>query len=123
MIYTSQTKWEYQDFVFVYPKNSMWTKIGTDGYTEATSRIEFWQASQGVVLTELQKWIDQGWQPVTEVGPASIQLHTYRSLGKGCLPVSFAVLGILSSFGVGLLFLPTFAEPFEVRIQMRRAVS
>jgi len=43
MTYSPQTQWEYTDFVFTYPKNAMWARLGADAYSEATARIEFWQ--------------------------------------------------------------------------------
>lgn len=45
-------------------------------YTDVSARIHFWQEYQSVFLKFLQKnYYDEGWQPVTEVGPAMIEIE------------------------------------------------
>ena len=118
--------WEYKDFVYVFqPKQLV---IQADNLTDIGIRAEIWQRSQSVLNSELQKWIDTGWKPVSEVGSSGISFKKYwRSLWDqmescGGLIV-FLVLCLI------FLFLPVlivvingndFAEAIEFRVKMRR---
>jgi hypothetical protein len=100
---------------------------GDDSYTEAGARLEFWQARQRNILSELQKWLDRGWEPVGEVGPAGIRIEIRRHYFKGWTCgtwLMYLVIG-LASMGLFLLILPllwsqTWAYPIEFRVQIRR---
>lgn len=46
------------------------------GLTESQARLHFWQKTQSRVLPVIQQLRDDGWEPVTAVGPSSIRLDT-----------------------------------------------
>jgi hypothetical protein len=116
--------WEHKDFVYDFPAGCMWARIGEGGYTEAGARLEFWQNYQKDILRELQKWTDQGWQPIDEVGPASIQIKTYRALRYDWFGwILFVVFTLLTFYLWGVfayLTRPSYAEPTEFNISLRR---
>jgi len=121
----SVTEWEYQDFVYKewLPGETWVSTSGSNSYTIPGARLYFWQNRQQTILAELQKWLDQGWEPVGEVGPACIKLHQYRSVAKS-FGAAGLILGTILTGGLGIFLFPLmadwFAEPTEFRVQMRR---
>ena len=117
-------EWEYQEFVYKFPEGAMWAQLGESAYTEAGARLEFWQNYQQEIRLELQKWLDQGWQPVGEVGPASIQIRKYRALRYNWFGwLLFIIFTLLTVYTFGIfayLTRPWYAEPTEFRLSMRR---
>ena len=88
----SAAAFEYRDFVWAYPTDrkqdcvpartalaSSDASITLRQHTEVEARIHFWQKYQRVILSELQKWQDANWQPVTEVGASCIELASSSS--------------------------------------------
>ena len=117
-------QWEYKDFVYSYKPGWSWCKIGSGGYSQAGARIEFWQMSQKYILPELQKWLDNGWEPIGEVGPSGITLHTYKSLAKTPGQAVWTMISTIMTAGVYLLIAADwYAEPREFRVQMRRRLQ
>jgi len=125
--------WDYKDFVWTYPKIELKDGARLSAlYTEAHARLDFWQPAQQHIHLELQKWLDQGWQPIGEVGPSGIKLNVYTLEEKrppdiGCLDV----LAWVVSFGIwfviallnGELSTKTYywnhCIPLEFRVNMR----
>ncbi len=108
--------WEYKDFIYPFKKGAMWYRNSTE--TEA--RISFWNDYQALILPELQKWLDQGWQPVTEIGPAGFHVRWYNKIG-------ITWLALLLTFGLSLVFdfanPDRYCEPVEFRVALRRRRS
>jgi hypothetical protein len=97
------TDWEYKDITLNWPSGvTGWVRA--DAYPEPAARLYYWQNIQSEMMPVLQELYDQGWQPVTEVGPSCIQLRYYRSL-QG-LSWFWTGLMVISTSGIGLLFLP-----------------
>jgi len=121
-------EWEYQDFVQIWPPGRRgWICISDrSGYTIPEARIYFWQETQAAITKELQKWLDDGWEPVGEVGPSAIQLRTYKSATQGTTTMGGIMLAlfVIMTFGLGLIFVllaqDTFVEPTEFRVTLRR---
>ena len=117
-------EWEYKDFVIEYPPGKRGkVYIGPGGYTIPGGRLLFWQSEQANITRKLQSWLDEGWEPVGEVGPACFQVRTYR---KWQPPALFLILGILS-FGLLLIielltkyYCYDYMEVTEFRLPMRR---
>lgn len=97
------TSWEYQDYTLTWnPGETGW--VSAEAYSEPSARLYFWQNIQPMVMQELQPLLDEGWQPITEIGPACVQLRYYKSLeGISC---AWVIIGALFTWGVSLLFLP-----------------
>ena len=68
-------EWVYRDFIFPFPPDFGWVSTGPGGNTETGARSEFWQRSQQAIRLELQKWLDDGWEPIGEIGPAGITIE------------------------------------------------
>lgn len=68
-------EWVYRDFIFPFPPDFGWVSTGPGGITETGARSEFWQRSQQAIRLELQKWLDDGWEPIGEIGPAGIAIE------------------------------------------------
>lgn len=76
--------WEYQDFV--YPLNITWTS----GVNYPTFQIanSVWYEHQKQIMMAIRKWLDDGWEPLTEIGPAAINVE----VGKPKMSLSDAIL-------------------------------
>lgn len=121
-------QWEYENFVYECSYTLFGpqrVKIGKGGYTRSAAREQFWRAYQQQIRSELQKWLDEGWEPVDEIGPPCIQLRKYWYTPK---PSALALLSsiILKSFKLPPLPLwwprpeTKVAEPTRFRLKMRR---
>jgi hypothetical protein len=114
-------EWEYRDFTITWRQGeSGW--VAADSYPEPAARLYYWQNIQSYVMPELQKLLDEGWQPVTEIGPACIQLRHYKSL-EGANWIGIGI-GIIASWGLLLLLLPFMGSwKFQMigfHVQLRR---
>lgn len=99
----SEVEWIYRDIALNYPpKMHGWVRA--DAYPEPMARQHFWQQEQTDLLEMVQILHDDGWEPVSEIGPSCIQLQHYKSHeGKS----SFWTLAeIVFTGGIALLFLP-----------------
>ena len=113
--------WEYKEFCFPYRPGWSWYRLGMGGTTDTSARFSFWSGSQRFILPEIQKWLDEGWEPIGEIGPSAITLHYYRSLGKTGGDLVLGVFLTLCTFGLYLLIgWNEYVEPQEFRVQMRR---
>lgn len=112
--------WEYKDFVYPFPPRYTWAQIGSGAYSEAGAKIEFWQDNQQEIRLELQKWLDKGWEPVGEVGPAGMKIRTFRDAKYGFFGWLFIIMLSLMMFFLPLLFIwNLYAEPTEFRVTLR----
>ena len=118
------TEWEYKDFVWPWP-SSLGYRVNAF-YPESRHRLEFWQSRQNDISFELQKWLDQGWQPIGEVGPASIQLSFFDKAESNVDCSRVIMWGF--SLGIGLLIdivtgnlssTYTYCRADEFRLKMR----
>jgi hypothetical protein len=117
---------EKKDFVWKWaPGERGWYQPGIDG--EFGARMYFWNNYQGAVLRELQKEFEEGWKPITEVGPAAFLLNSYEVTGHdiGVVDVLmwFATLGLtfLLSLATGFhAYKVTRYEPVEFRVGLVR---
>jgi len=115
------TEWEHKDFVYPFKPGGLWAKIGSGAYTEAGAKVEFWQNYQQEIRLELQKWLDEGWEPVGEIGPASMKIRTYTSAKYGAFAWLFIITLSIFTVFLPLLFIwSTYAEATEFRVTMRR---
>jgi zinc-ribbon domain len=112
------TEWEHKDFVYVWNENDR-PYVNMDrpnSPSVADTRLQFWQGKQAEIRRLLQQWLDEGWEPIGEIGPASIQLRECKMKdikNKN----SDDKYGSLLSFG--LLGLERAVQPYEFRVQMR----
>jgi hypothetical protein len=120
------TEWEYWDFVhrFPTPGEGVWAKLGAGAYSEAGARLEFWQNNQREISAELQKWMDEGWQPVGEIGPSCIEIRTsYSHRDKSAAYWILFLLFSIPTFGLLFLFAllgrSYIAEPTRFILQLR----
>ncbi len=98
-----QAGWEYKDFVYPFEKKGVASfRNGSD----VESRAWFWTCYQFSILPELQKWLDEGWQPLTEVGLAGFKLRWYKKF--------------VDSRDVVYFMRSNVCEPVEFRVKMRR---
>ena len=88
-------EWECEDFCYCW-EHKKWFVEASTNWTEVTARNEIWANYQREITTELQKWLDDGWQPVGEIGPAAIETNRYSE------------------------WLTEFIEPIVFRVTMRR---
>ncbi len=127
-ITSEPTPWEYKHFIWHFPPNgkSMWVRLGSGAYSEAGAKLEFWQNYQQEIYTELQKWQDEGWEPVGEVGPACIEIKTTKDYrDKNALYWIMVVILTILSGGLVLILVLIFgtsliAVPTQFNLRMRR---
>jgi hypothetical protein len=127
-------QFEYKEFVFAFPPQSTWCRLASGnqgGYTEAGARKEFWDSYQAKILAELRTDLDNGWEPISEVGPAGISLKTSRELPPdlsfmGCMfYILLWAIGGMATFGLGFIIIPFmmmsyYARPVEFRVNLRK---
>ena len=114
--------YEYWDYATTFTGGSAYLST----YTEAGARAKFWQESQSWLMVEITKLMDQGWEPITEVGPAGFTLGyktTYFDWDAWGWIV-YIIFGFMT-FGVGFVVMPFIsthkvAFPEEFRVKMRR---
>lgn len=123
-------EWEYKDFVYKFPPpdKGLWVAThayGGEGFTPAGAKVHFYQEYQREIRAELQKWLDEGWQPIGEVGPAAIEIrtrwsHRDKTARYWLLYLLFSIptAGVLMLFA--LLNVTEIAEPTQFVVQMRR---
>jgi hypothetical protein len=124
------TSYEYKDYAYSL---SGWYL----NYSPTQARLEAWKSVQSNVRRELQKWFDEGWEPVSEVGPASVTVRSFKAIEgtkrnpiRGSLTSSIVlwlwIVGVIGTVGLLFLFVPLrvsdYLEPTEIRIQMKRSL-
>lgn len=107
-------EWEETDYVITFNPGS-WYR----GYTDIAVRQDLWMNYQSKIMPEIQKLLDQGWEPITEVGPGGFSLRHFKAWdGK-----SAAIFTVFTA-GIGLLAAPFWSEsrvePTEFRVKLRR---
>lgn len=115
---TNIREWEYKDFVWTFSGGGVsLSKFG--GYTMAGARAEVWSQCQSAILSDLQEDLDEGWEPIGEIGPTALTFRDTLRLNWG----AYIVAGVFT-MGVGLLapffFLDTWTIPIEFRVRLRR---
>jgi hypothetical protein len=110
--------WEYKDFVWTFTSGGI-NLSNFGGYTMAGARHEVWSECQSAILSDLQQDLDNGWEPIGEIGPTALKFRDTLRLNWG----AYIVAGIFT-MGIGLLapffFLNTWAIPVEFRVRLRR---
>jgi hypothetical protein len=111
-------EWEYKDFVWDFSGGGIC--IGNFSNNNMSSaRLEFWSHFQSRIMADFQEMLDQGWLPMSSIGPSSLTMKEETRLN---LPGY--LLGAVFTCGLGLLapffFLDQWAVPVELRIKMRR---
>lgn len=132
IVVSSSSRWEYKDFTLSWPAGARWwVAIGqnTPYPSETHARHFLWDRLQSQALPAIQQEIDEGWEPVTEIGPAALELRHFRRwtfgwFGKVIFWVLLlsVVLALLALVWIAV-FVDSAVEVVGVRIQMRRAIS
>ena len=117
-------EWEFHEFVWT-PPTKRWVML--DDYNHASASQKWWQDYRSDILSQLQSWLSQGWEPVGNVGPECWQLNEYRKpkiegiSSAGCV---IAAIVTFTTFGLFLLYLffayDYYLEPIGFRVPMRR---
>lgn len=119
---TQPIEWEYRDFVYTWSPKATWMQLSNPESLVA-ARLFFWQECQSYIMAELQKWQDEGWEPIGEIGPSAIKTREYKSLYQGSGALGGCLITLLAICTLGL-FVPfmftSYAEPTEFRVAMRR---
>jgi hypothetical protein len=118
-------KMETSFYVKYFAPGETWYQPGLGG--EQSARQYFWNNNQARLLTELQSCLNQGWRPITEVGPSAFVLGSYEvtehTFGFMNVVLWFLTLGIsfifdlLSGFGA---YKMTRYYPTEFRVNLMR---
>lgn len=62
-------EWEHIHFSWTWDRGKGGSYPLSSGRSEPLGRAQFWGDNQGRILPDLQRYLDKGWQPITEVGP------------------------------------------------------
>lgn len=111
------TDWEYKEFVWGYKQHYSQppsAQIGDGGYTIPGAKLFFWQETQKKILVDLQKELDNGWTPITEVGPSAIQIDDKFSV------FDFVTSIVIDAASGNSSSNEKWCEPIEFRVQLRR---
>jgi hypothetical protein len=117
--------YEYYDYVAHFSGGEAYL----NEYTEMGARIKFWQESQSWIMVEIRKLMDQGWEPLTEIGPGGMTLSYKKKYFDWDFFgwVIYLLIGF-GSFGILLILWPFFvshqvAIPQEFKVSMRRRIN
>ena len=114
---TSANDWEYWTWEAEPPKGMDLGHPKKDGgLTEFQARLHFWQKIQSRVLPAIQQLRDDGWEPITEVGPSAIKLDTKFRKEDGAVDWS----KFLKDTGKVLIFGSPGWTCYGLSIQFRR---
>ncbi len=75
---TAATKWEYAYFTWDWKVNEGGRFPLGIGQNEQMIRLNNWGRHQSNILPALQEWLDNGWEPITEVGPMAYVYRRYK---------------------------------------------
>ena len=122
-------EWEYHDFIMPWKSDQLVVRVGGGNPNLGPDQAltAFWQDFQSEVRLELQKWLDKGWQSITEVGPAAVKIEEfYKNVSNwdGADVVggiaSLGILPVLKVLTGNASHKETWWKPTEVRIKLRR---
>ncbi len=127
---TQETKWEYDDFVWKPAPGSL--RISGAGISQQgliVARADWWAACRASILDKMKSWIDDGWEPIAQVGPDCFEVEVYRVNVVSQMSIIAKVIWIV--FSLFTLLLPLllifvyteYAEATGFRVQMRRQVN
>ncbi len=116
-------QWEYKDFFWRVPEMEQ-VSVTVDLLTQA--RIEWWSESKSYIMREIQKWLDEGWEPMTQIGPDCWEMEksSISNTSKwGPLAWMIWFIGLIATFGLAIFMLFGKTEvykPTAFRVQMKR---
>jgi hypothetical protein len=117
---------ETKDFVQTWQSDAAWFSPGF-GNSEYDARLYFWNYYQGTLLRELQKEINEGWKPITEVGPAAFKLRSYSKTESsvGAVDVlfwflTFGLVFLIQLLAGSLTTKRLYYEPTEFRVALMK---
>ena len=128
-IVQTPTEWEYKTYSLTWEHGKTgW--YNAFRYNEVTAKVAYWQDWQSTIMEDLQKLLDESWQPIGEIGPSCIELRYYKSYehySGGELIAGF-VFGILLMFTfvlffVGLAMMPQPNDKWQMigfKVKLRR---
>ena len=121
--------WEYQEFVYQHwTLDNSWISLASDDSLTLPLAVDFfWQTYRQQILTEIEQWLDDGWEYVEEPGAQGLRLSWSEAIRVGIDPSDFvlwiATLGlalVLQILAGGLRRRYVTYKPVEFRLQMRR---
>lgn len=124
-------EWEYKDFELTW-KSGTTGWISTEHYTEPAAKLDYWQNYQSVIMPDLQKWLDKGWQPIGEIGASCIQLRYFHGSWSETQNWLVHIIMIFVSMGAWIFFILLGAifgkgqqrvEMIGFKLKMRRPKS
>jgi len=116
-------QWEYKDYIMDPPPDP--EAIATPDML-STARVQWWSEVRPLVMEQLQKWYEDGWQPVSSIGPDCIEIDqiSVSSCKFWNVLVWFIwFASLFTTFGLSFFFLFMRRNVYKaigVRIQMRR---
>jgi hypothetical protein len=78
--------WEYKDFVYIYPEGRR-PKRGALSIVQTRNHI--WSGQQSFLFSKVQEWLDDGWEPITAIGPSGFEWRSYKELDLNPLGGTF----------------------------------
>jgi len=85
---SESTEWEYFTWEKITPKGEYADIEIHNPYqhsSEATAAQTFWQKHQAMFRRQIQPYLDQGWEPITEIGPGCLIVKASSEHSKGFL--------------------------------------
>lgn len=120
-------EWDYDDFIYKFNRGESFCNIGKNGYSHNSARAAFWKNYQSSILPLLQRRLQEGWTPISEVGADAISLREFIAIKWSTGGWVWFFLVTIFTMGAGLLMLffglATFVEPVEFKVKLRRIKS
>ena len=122
---SDEDKYEYKKFVW------KWSNTGTiwpltNEHPEWARRKDWWAEKQREIKLALQKELDNGWEPISEVGPDAIELYYEKKQVPrfGLFEIILWIVTLSVVFWIhllaGLYDTYTYCSPIGVVVELRR---
>lgn len=70
-------QYEYKELVIKRPNGKPLAEVSAGTHTKYEAMIAFWAEWQQAVWKFVKEQQDQGWEPITEIGPSSLVIANY----------------------------------------------
>lgn len=88
-------EWEYFTFEKLAPKGKyLDVVVGAELESEAAARLAFWYRHEADLREGLQQFLEDGWEPINEIGPSCLMVTTSAEYSKGCLQTLFSISAV-----------------------------
>lgn len=120
---------QFADFVW-RPSNRVYATLGSNASIDATVvRENWWQQARPQIMSELQEYMNEGWQPITAPGPDCWECKNYKEdITKNWTAIGWIIwlIALFMFMFIPIIFMMMKNDIYEIvafRIQLRRVIK